>query len=130
MFGTVAQKQNALAAWRILVRQIINMLLIQMALQRDNSYPKDDIHRGETVFETNIPGFELSWDNIVVERAPKIEKTRQLTFNVPAAKAIRLDPTNQPGIVRLSNLTITSNGDSKSLSFKDAKLNSHIVPCP
>ena len=113
--------ENALqrpdASHPVQARQILNMILMQMALTRDEAQPRDDVRVGEqTSIKTNIPSLCLAEPFVATQVTPLKSGPMLLTGRIPGgAKAIRIDPTNRPGIVRMRNLSARTSGSSQSI---------------
>lgn len=117
------------ASHPVQARQILNMILMQMALTRDQAQPRDDVRAGsQTEIKTNIPNLSLVEPSVDGPVKPPKSGSMLLTARIPAGtKAIRIDPSSRPGLVRLRNLCARINGGTETIPLDSGSPNGDAV---
>jgi hypothetical protein len=105
------------------VRQILNAILMQMALTGDHATPRDGLLRASPRIQTNIALLTLHTPIEAVQRSPrKAEKTIRAALP-KGIVGLRLDPCNERGLARVRNMVILTAQTATPVDLTSARPN-------
>jgi hypothetical protein len=105
------------------VRQILNAILMQMALTGDHATPRDRLLRASPRIQTNIALLTLHTPIEAVQRSPrKAEKTIRAALP-KGIVGLRLDPCNERGLARVRNMVILTTQTATPVDLTSARPN-------